>query len=162
VSCTAGRSRHGVLSEQARAKARKQMAGGRVEEVMGAKHRFHSSRCACVPCTTLICQGMEAKKVMAHSQQRGSTPLALQKGLLSAGVWRIIDLANCLPGIWVPQACTPATLLPEGVCVRLRRAGIRRRAPLTGRVGKRIFVPHSEERQVRLAEASNITRRKGL
>ena len=99
---------------------------------------------------------------MAHSQQRGFMPLALQKGLLSACVWHIIDLSSNLPGIWVPWACTPATLLPEGVCVCLRRAGIRGGVPLAGRIGKRIYVPYSEERQVRLAEASNITRRKGL
>src|SRR5437870_1274387 len=108
------------------------MAGCGVEEVRGAMHRFQSSRCACVPCTTLICQGMEAKKVMAHSQQRGFMPLALQKGLLSACVWHIIDLSSNLPGIWVPWACTPATLLPEGVCVCLRRAGIRGGVPLAG------------------------------
>jgi hypothetical protein len=93
------------------AKARQQMAGGGGEEGRGAKHRFQSSGCACVSCTTLICQGIEAKKVMAHRQQRGSMPLALQKGLLSARVWRTIDLASCLPGIWVPPVCTPATLL---------------------------------------------------
>jgi hypothetical protein len=93
------------------AKARQQMAGGGGEEGRGAKHRFQSSGCARVPCTTLICQGTEAKKVMAHRQQRGSMPLALQKGLLSARVWRTIDLASCLTGTWVPPACTPVPLL---------------------------------------------------
>jgi hypothetical protein len=104
---------------------------------------------------------MEAKKVMAHRQKRGSMPLALQKGLLSARVYRTMDVASCLTGTWVPPACTPVTLLPEGVCVRLRHVGIHGRVPLAGRVGQRIFVPYYEERQVRIAEASNITRRKG-
>jgi hypothetical protein len=68
VSCAAGRSRRGALSEQAGAKARQQMVGRGVEELRGAKHRCQASGCARVPCTTLIYQGMEAQKDMAHRQ----------------------------------------------------------------------------------------------
>jgi hypothetical protein len=88
----------------------------------------------------LICQGMEAKKVMAHRQQRSSMPLALQKGLLSARIWRTIDLSGCLTGTWVLPACMPMPLLPEGACVRLCRAGIRGRVSLLGRADKHIFL----------------------
>jgi hypothetical protein len=142
VSCAAGRSRHGVLSEQVGAKARQQMAGGGVEELRGAKHRCQASGCACVPCTTLICQGMEAQTVMAHRQQPGSMPLALQKGLLSTRGWRTIHLASCLTGTWVPPECTPTTLLAQAASASA------------------FFVPYSGERQVRPIEESKVTRGK--
>jgi hypothetical protein len=60
------------------------MAGRGAEESRGAERRCQAFGRARVPCMALICQGIEAQKVIAHRQKLGSRPLASQKGLFTA------------------------------------------------------------------------------
>src|SRR5437763_13834728 len=99
----------GLLAAQAGAHTHQQLAGRGGECLQEAKHRSQTCGCTCVPCTTLIYDGMKEQKVFTHGKYWALASWYHTKGLFDVRNWRILDASRCVTRTQAPLEYTPTT-----------------------------------------------------